>query len=284
MVHSTWGDWFIDNEVEGSRPEGVAVWYLGCNGFVLRSSSTTLFVDPYLGDGFPPYVFRMIPVPFAPEDVTECDGVFVSHEHVDHMHPPSFAPMLGDGAVVHGTEPCFEDPEYDGPPVPEADRSLVEAGDELRLGDFTVHVRASNDPYAEGAVTYVFEHDAGTFFHAGDSMPSADFEQVGAEFDIDVGAFAFGSRGNIYFPDDDAVREVDWYMDGTQVVQIANQLGVDRLLPVHYDMWKGLDGDPKEIHEAGTSHAYPKVVEPVKVGDRIDLGEPGIVPMQVVSD
>ncbi|MFB6149185.1 MAG: MBL fold metallo-hydrolase, partial [Halobacteriales archaeon] len=35
MVHATWGDWFVREEVEGTQPQGMAVWYLGCNGFVV---------------------------------------------------------------------------------------------------------------------------------------------------------------------------------------------------------------------------------------------------------
>ncbi|MFD1525766.1 MBL fold metallo-hydrolase, partial [Halolamina salina] len=49
MVHSTWDDWFVREEIEATDPgDGVVGWYLGCNGFVLKGSEgTTLFVDPY---------------------------------------------------------------------------------------------------------------------------------------------------------------------------------------------------------------------------------------------
>ncbi|MFT4949351.1 MAG: L-ascorbate 6-phosphate lactonase, partial [Natronomonas sp.] len=47
MVHSDWGDW-LPRAVAAADPDGLALWYLGCNGFVLRSSSgTTVFIDPY---------------------------------------------------------------------------------------------------------------------------------------------------------------------------------------------------------------------------------------------
>ncbi|MEF8831753.1 MAG: MBL fold metallo-hydrolase, partial [Halobacteriales archaeon] len=74
MVASDWGDW-LPTAVTEASPDGVAIWYLGCNGFVLKAGDgTTLFVDPYLGTGDPPRTIRMIPVPFAPEDVDEADG------------------------------------------------------------------------------------------------------------------------------------------------------------------------------------------------------------------
>ena len=35
MTRSDWGDWLVC-EIEDSAPDGVAIWYLGCNGFVLN--------------------------------------------------------------------------------------------------------------------------------------------------------------------------------------------------------------------------------------------------------
>ncbi|MFB6198799.1 MAG: MBL fold metallo-hydrolase, partial [Halobacteriaceae archaeon] len=50
MVHSTWGDWFIQEEVEAVEPESLTLWYLGCNGFILRSAEATIYIDPYFAD------------------------------------------------------------------------------------------------------------------------------------------------------------------------------------------------------------------------------------------
>ena len=48
-IHSTWGD-YLPTEIDNSTPVGVSIWYLGCQGFVLKASDgTTLFIDPYLG-------------------------------------------------------------------------------------------------------------------------------------------------------------------------------------------------------------------------------------------
>lgn len=278
MVHATWGEWFVRDDVEGTTPDSVALWYLGCNGFVVRSAETTLYVDPYFGTGVPRYATRMIPVPIDPETVTRCDGVLVTHEHVDHLHPPSFEPMLSGDASVHATATAFENPEYDGEMPPEDKRRVVEPGESFSIGDFDVHVRGAHDPDAVGPVSYVVEHESGTFFHPGDTKPGAVLEEVGAEFDIDVGALAVGSTGNIYYPDDDEARETTWYMDEQEVVEAANALQLDRLLPTHYDMWKGVGADPGAIHRHAASYEYPQVIEHVEIGDRVDVDAPGVVP------
>jgi L-ascorbate 6-phosphate lactonase len=279
MVHSTWGDWFLREQVEARRPDGVAVWYLGCNGFIIRSAETTLYFDPYFADGDPPFTVRMIPVPLDPADATLCDAVFVSHEHIDHMHPPSYGPLVEEGATLHAPAASFTDLDYRGAlRAPEGDRRVVAAGDTVDVGDFTVHVRPAHDPDAVEPVSYVVEHDAGTFFHAGDARPAEAFAETGRTYDIDLGALAFGSVGNIRYPEDGETRRTTWYMDENQVVEAANQLELDRLIPVHWDMWRGMDADPKAVHEHATSHRYPRVVEVAKVGDRLSLSAPGVEP------
>lgn len=279
MVHSTWGDWFVREEIEAADPgEGVIGWYLGCNGFVLRSASTTLYVDPYFGDGDPPNIVRMIPVPIDPADATDCDAVLVTHEHIDHMHPPSYGPLVTDlDADLYAPAAAYESPDYEGAMRAPAGRHTVIAdGDEFAVGDFTVHVRGANDPDAIEPVSYVIEHEAGTFFHAGDSRPADAFEHLGERFDIDVGALAFGSVGEIYKPELGRSERTRWYMDENQIVEAANQLELDRLLPSHHDMWQGVGADPKVLHEHAASFRYPRVLEVPHVGCSFALDEPGL--------
>lgn len=278
MVHSTWGDWFVREEVEAVDPDGVAVWYLGCNGFVIRSEETTIYVDPYFEDGDPPNLVRTIPVPMDPADATLCDAVLVTHEHVDHFNPPSYGPLVEDlRADLHAPAAAYEDPQIDWADqrAPEDRRHVVGVGDAVEIGDFTVHVRDANDPDSLEPVSYVIEHEAGTFFHAGDSRPADAFADLGREFDIDLGAIAFGSMGIIYYPDDGEARRTRWYADENDVIEAANALRLDRLLPTHYDVWRGMNADPKVLPEHAASHEHPHVVERPAVGDRFSLSRPG---------
>ena len=280
MVHATWGDWFVREEVEAADPHGLSVWYLGCNGFVVRSPEATIYVDPYFGDGDPPRLVRMLPVPLDPADATDCDAVFCTHEHLDHFHPPSYGPLVQDcGATLHAPAACFSDARdfESGDRAPPDRRRTVAPGDAVSVGDLRVHVRGATDPDAVEPVSYVVEHEAGTFFHAGDSRPSPAFERVADEFDVDLGALAFGSVGRVAGDERPAPR-TEWYMDENQVVEAANALELDRLLPTHWDMWKGMGADPKVLFEHVASHRYPRVLERATVGDRLDVGSPGVVP------
>jgi len=272
---SDWGDW-LPRAVAGANPDGMALWYLGCNGFVLKSSSgTTLLIDPYLGDGDPPRTIRMIPVPFDPEDVREADAILATHEHTDHVHGPSQAPILErTGAGFYATRPGMEVvrsegwlDEYD---IASGQLERVSEGDAVRVGDLTVRVEPADDPDAEGDVSYVVEHQSGTFFHGGDARPGA-FEATGEAYDIDVGALAFGTVGMVPDRETREPRRTRWYNDENDIVEAANALGLDRLVPTHWDMWKGLTADPTVLHRHANSFEYPRQLDVVEIGDRIDI-------------
>ena len=275
MVHSDWGDW-LPRAVEAADPDGLALWYLGCNGFVLKSSSgTTLFIDPYLGTGDPPRTVRMIPVPFDPADVAEADAVLATHEHSDHVHGPSQAPILaGTGADFYAPAASIGTAresgwleEYDLSP---GQFERVDEGDAVRIGDLTVRVTPADDPDAEEPVSYLVRHQSGTFFHAGDARPGG-FGGVGRHYDIDLGAVAFGSVGMIPDKETREPERTRWYNDENGVVEVANELRLDRLVPTHWDMWKGLTADPTALHHHAGSFEYPDRLDVAEVGDRLDL-------------
>jgi L-ascorbate 6-phosphate lactonase len=273
-ITSDWGDWLL-RAAEDADPDGVAVWYLGCNGFIVKGSDgTTVFIDPYLGPGKPPRTVRMIPVPFDPDDVREADAVLATHAHSDHVDGPSQGPILETtGAEFYGTDASLAAVEHqewhDSYDVDDQFTEIAE-GDALEMGEFTVHVEPANDPDAEHPVSFVFEHEAGTFFHGGDARPG-EFEQVGESYDVDLGVLAFGTVGRIQDKRTGESKRTRWYNDENMIVEAANELRLDRLVPTHWDMWKGLRADPTVLHHHAASFDYPERLEIVEIGDRIDL-------------
>jgi len=272
MVHSDWGDW-LPRAVAAAEPDGLAIWYLGCNGFVLKTAGATVFVDPYLGTGDPPRTIRMIPVPFDPTDVEAADAIFATHEHVDHVHAGSQAPILeGTDATFYGPAASVEaatdwPSEWDVT----ADRfATVADGRTLDVGDLNVSVYDANDPDAEEPVAYVFEHDAGTFVHGGDARPGM-FDPIAGAHDVDLAALAFGSTGMIPDTETGGPKRTKWYSDEDEVVAAAGELEADRLIPTHWDMWKRMTADPTALFDHVRSHAFPRSLEILEIGDRLDL-------------
>ncbi|MFC5134673.1 MULTISPECIES: MBL fold metallo-hydrolase [Haloferacaceae] len=280
MVTSTWTDWFVRDEVEATDPDGLSIWYLGCNGFVLRTDEATVYVDPYFGTGgHRRYAVRMCPVPMDPVDATRCDAVLVTHGHVDHLHPPSYRPLLDLGADLYAPSGALEDPSYGNDlRIPSGQCQPVSVGMEFEIGDLRVSVRGADDPDAVDPVSYVIEYGDNVFFHGGDSGPCEEFSAVGTEFDVDLGALAFGSAGLVYDGETATSERTRWYMDENEIVEAANQLRLDRLLPTHWNMWKGAEADPSPLHDHASSFRYPHVVEVGRTGDRFELERPGVRP------
>jgi L-ascorbate 6-phosphate lactonase len=277
-IHSDWGDW-LPQAVAAADPDGIALWYLGCNGFVLKAGDgTTLFVDPYLGTGDPPRTVRMIPVPFEPTDVQAADAVLATHEHTDHVHGPSQAPILtGTGASFVGPDASVrkareEETWTETYGVSEDQYDVVSVGDTRTFGDLTVHVEPAHDPDAVEPVSYLLEYDGTTVFHGGDTKPDETLAEIGSAYDIDLGILAFGSTGMIPDKQTREPKRTTWYSDETQVIDAAAQLDLDRLLPTHWDMWKGLTADPTALFDHQRSRAAPDRIDVVEIGDRLDLG------------
>ena len=274
-IHSDWGDW-LPREVADADPDGIAVWYLGCNGFVLKAEETTVFIDPYLGTGSPPRTIRMIPVPFDPADVEAADAVLATHEHTDHVDGPSQAPILENtGAPFYAPDDSLavarEENWTDEWDVDDDQLEEVAEGDSFEVGAFTVHVEPAHDPDADHPVSYVVEYGDRTFFHGGDTKPSDEFDRVGAEYDIDLGVLAFGAVGNIRDKETGVPEPTRWYSDENQIVEMAGDLRLDRLLPSHWDMWKGMTVDPTVLHDHARSYDYPERLEIAEIGDRVDV-------------
>ncbi|WP_338742151.1 MBL fold metallo-hydrolase [Haloplanus salilacus] len=276
LGESDWGDW-LPAAVADADPDTVALWYLGCNGFVIKGSGgTTLFVDPYCGTGDPPRTVRMIPVPFDPSDVEDADAVLATHEHSDHVHGPTQAPILAStGADYYAPDASMAVVEReawtDEWGVVADQFTTVAEGDRFEVGEFTVHVVPVNDPDADHPVGYVIDHPDGTVFHGGDTRHADSFSDLAARFDIDLGVLAFGSAGRIPDKETGDPTRTQWYADENGVIRAAEALELDRLLPSHWDVWKGLTADPTVLHHHARSFDAPERLDIVEIGDRVDL-------------
>jgi L-ascorbate 6-phosphate lactonase len=276
LGESDWGDW-LPRAIARADPETVTAWYLGCNGLVLKGrEGTTLFVDPYCGTGDPPRTVRMIPVPFDPTDVAAADAVFATHEHSDHVHGPTQAPILAEtGATFYAPDDSLavvDDEDWTGEYAVDDDQfAAVAEGDTVEVGEFTVHVEPANDPDATHPVAYAFEHECGTVFHGGDTKPTEAYGSVADRHDVDLAVLAFGSVGMLPAKDGSGRVRKRWYNDENQVVETAATLEADRLLPTHWDMWRGLTADPAALHHHASSFEHPRRLDVVQVGDSVEI-------------
>lgn len=272
MPHSDWGDW-LPTEIATTAPTPMTLWYLGCNGLVVKAADgTTVFVDPYLGLGDPPRTVRMIPVPFEPAAVNRVDAVLITHEHTDHLHGPSQGPLVADtGATVIAPAGCSEQvtAEFAGYDVPAEQCRFVEPGDTAQIGSIDITVADAVDPDADAPVSYLLSTGEKTVFHGGDARPSPAFERIGTTHDIDVGVVAFGSTGMIPDKKTGEPTVTTWYNNEAEAIEAARQLELTRLVPTHWDMWRGLTADPRGLESHAAGVPYPERIEILRIGDHL---------------
>jgi len=175
-VESDWGDW-LPRAVEDADPDGLAIWYLGCNGFIVKSSGgTTVYIDPYLG--------IRGPAADAADDSRSVQprrrlggrrraGDARTHRPRPRAHARTDSRTHGRRRTTRRTRGWPSSRGGLDRRVGRRRRPVHRnrRGDTLEIGDLTVHVEPANDPDAEHPISYVFEHGETTFFHGGDARP-----------------------------------------------------------------------------------------------------------------
>ncbi|MFW6153527.1 MAG: MBL fold metallo-hydrolase [Halobacteriota archaeon] len=276
MIASDWGRWLIE-AIEEDEVDALTAWYLGCNGLAVKArDGTIIYVDPYLGLGDPPRTVRMIPVPFDPDAPTRASALLVTHEHTDHLHGATQGPMLAStGATLYAPEVSIARIDAEGwveqYDLEEEQVATVDVAETIDLGGLAVTVERCHDPDAEQAHTYVISDGRRTIAHCADGRPFDGLERIGETHDIDLAVAAVGSSGMIPDKRTRKPTETTWYNDANDVVRMASMLRADRLVPTHWDMWKGLTADPTGLIETRRSFTYPAAVEVLEIGDRIVL-------------
>jgi len=239
----------------------VALWWLGQSGFGLRGNAATLVVDPFLAD----HPDRLVPPPFRPDQVGGLDAVVVTHDHLDHLDEKSLP-----GLAEASPDARFVVPE------PLVDRLLdlgippervagAQPDRPLALDGLTVHpVPASHgddleDGYGFGLeqsnglyryLGYVFDLGGVRVYHAGDTIPYEGMEDRLRDLRVDVALLPINGR--------DAEREgkgIVGNLDEEEAANLAAAIGVDLLVPMHYDMFAANPGSPERLVElARTRH------------------------------
>jgi L-ascorbate metabolism protein UlaG (beta-lactamase superfamily) len=234
----------------------VLVWF-GQSSVALRLGGATALIDPFLS----PHPERLVPPPFVAEEARGVDLVLVTHDHLDHLDEvalPAIAAVSRNATIV----------------VPEAvvDR-VVDLGVERRrvrglasdgraeIGAVTVdavpacHGEGVDDAYRLGPfLGYVLSAAGARVYHAGDTVLFDGLVERLRELRVHLALLPINGR--------DEEREalgIVGNLNALEAAQLAQDIGADAAVPLHWDMFAWNPGDPAAfVAAAQTTVIVPK--------------------------
>ena len=234
-------------------PDTIALWWLGQAGFVLRSSSSIAYLDPFLSS----HPARLIPPLFTAGEGPPADLVFCTHEHWDHLDPQALRGLAQASPQARFVVPL---PIVDQ--VTALDISLervmgVQPGEELDLGEVTLFpvpalhgLQAPPAVYDFGFVEhdgkrlyrylgYVLEMAGVRVYAAGDTLAFDGLIERLRQLEVDIALLPINGRS--YFREQ---LDIVGNLDEREAADLAAAAGVKLLVPTHYEMFSANQGRP----------------------------------------
>lgn len=238
--------------IASTRPSAGAVWlyWIGQAGFVIRGSTTTLVVDPFLVER----PDRTAPPPLAPRDFEFTDAVLATHEHRDHLDLANL-PTLAEAAP----RARFVVPE----PLVERTAEAVGAGrvtgarpgSAISVGSATImpvpacHGVHVADAYTFGLVPgehrylgYVITLDGVRIYHAGDTIRYDGLAERLRELRVEVALLPINGRDTAR-----EARDLVGNLTEEEAAELVRDAGITVAVPMHYELF---------AHNAGSAGLF----------------------------
>jgi L-ascorbate metabolism protein UlaG (beta-lactamase superfamily) len=222
----------------------VPVTCLGQCGFRFQFGKNVVYTDPYLSNRVADLegneMQRLIPVPIEPGEVTDAGFVFITHAHMDHCDLETLVPLSRASDSCQFVCPNEVSKMLQVAGI--ASHRIIVANDEwLELGpQFRVMpvpaahptIEADEDGYTR-CLGYVLEYQGRRFYHAGDGSPNDRvIEKLNQLKPIEVAFIPVNEKN--YYRDK---RGIIGNMSVREAFQLAVDVGVDILVPTHWDMF-----------------------------------------------
>lgn len=202
--------------------------FLGQSGYELKTQTSRIMIDPYFSDSVGKLHRRprLLPVPMKPEEMA-CDGVFCTHNHLDHLDPET--------AQMFPENQCFFTTKEGVGVLHALNRKKavpMTLGQTVMCGDFSVTaVYAAHTVEAMGLIVRA---EGVTMYFSGDTLFDEKLFEIAAYLP-DITLICINGRlGN---------------MNCEEALITARTIGSRVNIPNHYDMFASNSADPKQFAE-----------------------------------
>jgi N-acyl-phosphatidylethanolamine-hydrolysing phospholipase D len=213
------------------RPEGLSLTYLKHASLMIQDAGSRILVDPVFESPFW-FMRDFTPLAFDPSRMPPADHVLLTHGHYDHLDTASLARLAPDTHVIAppGYADLLDEVGLGRRTTLDWYESFRDRGREITL--LPCHHWTMRNPVAgpNRALwgSYLIRTASGpTLYVSGDTAYFDGFDQIGAEFDIDLAVFNLGAY------------EPRWFMapshiDPAETVQAFRELNARRLMIMHW--------------------------------------------------
>ncbi len=234
-------------------PRSVGIVWLGQSSVALRLGGSTALVDPFLSL----HPERLVPPPFAATDTRGVDMVLITHDHLDHLDELALPEITAasPNATVIVSEEIVERVArlgVDGARV----RGLA-ANRRAEIGGVTVdaipacHGDGVDDAYRLGPfLGYVLSAGGARVYHAGDTVLFDGLVDRLQQLRVHLALLPINGR--------DEEREAQGIvgnLDAREAAHLADDIGADAAVPMHWDMFAANPGDPAAFVAASRTTA-----------------------------
>jgi L-ascorbate 6-phosphate lactonase len=231
----------IDRQL--SWPDSLAIWYLNQEGFAVKAAGKVFYFDLYLSDyleeltdgRLDEHKRRFLP-PIKPGEITNADYIFCSHDHLDHVDPPTLRDVAQASPIARFVIPEAARPTLLSAGISEERLITFHGDDEKQFDGLTVRSLpgAHIDVQYDEATGHFFQGwavtaNGVTLYHAGDTKMFDGLIERLRPLQVDVA----------FLP----INGDDWFRYGRNIMgnfnyreaaHLAVAIGADVLIPMHF--------------------------------------------------
>lgn len=232
----------------------IALQLLGQSGCRIECGSTVIYMDPYLSDSVQeldsPDLVRLVPVPVQPGEIMDADWVLITHDHIDHCDPHTlpYIATASPGCRFVGPLPVLDKLLEWG--ISDSRCQIAsESWSEINPVTGIRAVPAAHPDIKHDekgnlfAVGYILEVDGKRIYLAGDTSITEELIDILMSLRPITAAFLPVNEHNYYR----GRRGIVGNMSVREAFLLADEIGVETVIPVHWDMFAANSVSPDEI-------------------------------------
>ncbi|MBI5833591.1 MAG: MBL fold metallo-hydrolase [Armatimonadetes bacterium] len=236
--------------------ERVAVWWLGHGGYLLKYGQTVVAVDPYLSDCLAGKQLgaRQTAAVVSPAELTCLNLVLVTQRGADHCDPEAVPALLKASPEALLVLPSgLGDMAADELGIADERFVPIRAGEFFEQGGITVHALGDTTVDEPKRLQYVLTTEAGSIYLPGDVQPLPGQAEAVAPYAPALAFMPISGRGAAL-----QALGLPGSMTPIEAARLADEIGVQVVVPQHYDMFELHRADPAAFREFAKEH-FPKL-------------------------